>query len=1192
MLLGMNALAVQLDTSEHHRGRTAPTGTAHVADISAAPVGKLTTSSAGSSNPIRLLVAGSLLLIALIVVATGFILFNLRDRVISDSERELNNVALILAEQADRQFQAVELVQTALIERIQSLGIASSEDFERQLSGRDVHQMLKEKIVGLQHIGALALINSQGKIINYSRDWPIPPINAADREFFKAFQSDKHLTSFMGKPVRNRSSGTWVVQIARKVSGPKGEFLGLAVGVVDLQYFEHLFETITLGAESSIALFRRDGVLLARYPHLESSIGKIFAQNAIFQNVLSRADQGVTRLVSLIDGKERLAAAHSLARAPIVVAVFNPVDAILADWRHAAILLIGIAGLTEFVIAGIVFLFIKQLKTHELLIKANAEKVKAEKIAEQKMISDAALNNMSQGLCMFDSSARLVACNQRYIRMYNLSSAATNPGCSLVDMLQHRRAAGTFEQEPQEYAAHLQAEMKQGKTISLITETGDGRTISVVNEPMENGGWVATHEDITEAKRQEASFRLLFKNNPVPMWVYDLESLRFLAVNEAAVAHYGYSREQFLTMTVLDIRPPEEHERFAHFVHLNGGAHNGEQTWRHQKSNKTIIDVAIYSHALSYDGHRAVLVASIDCSDRKRAEDELRRIKIFLDAVIEHVPLPIIVKDVAGLETDARGSRFTLFNRAYEELTGESRSQLIGKTAQQLFSKERADLIVRSDNETLQSEQAVTTSEHPIITANNGTRLVTAKKTVIRDETGKPQYLLTVVDDVTERRLAEQRVTHMAHYDNLTDLPNRAALNECLAATLDRVARSGEQFGILSIDLDRFKEANDAYGHAVGDALLREVARRLQAAAAGAFLGRIGGDEFTLIVTDGAQPAAAAALAERLLAAFVDDFEVEGHRLKLGLSIGGAVYPTDGTDAKTLIINADIALYRAKAEARESVLFFEPQMSARLHERRTLEEDLRSAIGRDELFLHYQPQKKMSGETIGFEALVRWQCQKRGMVSPGVFIPIAEESNLIVRIGERVLREACREAASWPQPLTIAVNISPIQFRQGDLPRLVLSVLLETGLAPGRLELEITESVLIDDFSRAVSILTRLKSLGVRIALDDFGTGYSSLSYLHSFSFDKIKIDRIFIGDLEHSRQSMAIVRAVMGLGHSLGVPILAEGVETDAQYASLVEEGCDEVQGYLTGRPLPIADYAKLVGREAITQQNHAAAG
>ena len=1187
----MGDLAAQRDEFEHPRGQISPTGTAHVADISAAPVGKLTASSARSSNPIRLLVFGSLLLIALIVAATGFILFNLRDRVVADSERELQNVALVLAEQADRQFQAIELVQTALIERIQALGIASSEDFERQLSGRDVHLMLKEKIAGLQHVGALTLVNSQGTIINYSRDWPIPTINAADREFFKAFQSDKQMTSFMGKPVRNRSSGTWVVQIARKVSGPKGEFLGLVVGVVELQYFEHLFGTITLGAESSIALFRRDGVLLARYPHLESGIGKTFAQNAIFQNVLSRADQGVTRLVSVIDGKERLAAAHSLARAPIVVAVFNPVDAVLADWRHAAILLIGIAALSVFIIAGIVFLFIKQLKTHELLIKANAEKVKAEKLAEQKMILDAALNNMSQGLCMFDSSARLVACNQRYIRMYNLSSAAMNSGCSLVDMLQQRRAAGTFAQEPQEYVAYLQGEMKRGKTISFITETGDGRTISVVNEPMENGGWVATHEDITEAKRQEASFLLLFKNNPVPMWVFDLESLRFLAVNEAAIAHYGYSAEQFLAMTMLDIRPNEERERVAKFVHQVGGTHNGEQIWRHQKSDNAIIDVAIYSRALSYDGHKAALVASIDLTDRKQAEDALRRTKIFLDAVIEHVPLPIIVKDVAGFETDAHGSRFTLFNLAYEELTGKSRNQLIGKTAHQLFPKERADLIVRSDNETLQSGQTVTTSEHPIITYN-GKRLVTAKKTIIRDETGKPQYLLTVVDDVTERRLAEQRIAHMAHHDPLTDLPNRIAFSDYLSSTLGRAAKNGNHFAILSIDFDRFKEINDVFGHAVGDTLLREIAHRLQAAAGGAFLARLGGDEFSLIAADGPQPMTASALANRLLAAVADDFEIEGLRLRMGLSIGVAVYPTDGTDAKLLMNNADAALYRAKAEMRGSVQFFDREMDTRLHERRALQNDLRLAIDRGELTLHYQPQLRIAGGIIGLEALVRWQCPKRGMVAPGTFIPIAEESSLIISVGEWVLREACREAASWPQPLTIAVNVSPIQFHHGDLASFVHSILLETGLTPARLELEITEGVLINDFSRAVSILRRLKSLGVRIALDDFGTGYSSLSYLHSFPFDKIKIDRAFICDLEDNHHSMAIVRAVISLGRSLGLPVLAEGVETEIQHAFLVQEGCDEMQGYLTGRPLPIADYGELVGRQPITQQYYTTAG
>ena len=346
-----------------------------------------------------------------------------------------------------------------------------------------------------------------------------------------------------------------------------------------------------------------------------------------------------------------------------------------------------------------------------------------------------------------------------------------------------------------------------------------------------------------------------------------------------------------------------------------------------------------------------------------------------------------------------------------------------------------------------------------------------------------------------------------------------------------------------------------------------------------------------LIVTDGAQPEAAKALAERLLAAFTDDFEVEGRRLQIGLSIGGAVYPTDGTDAKTLMVNADAALYRAKAEARGSVLFFEPEMSARLGERLALQGDLRSAIAHGELLLHYQPQVRMTGDTIGFEALARWQSPTRGMVSPATFIPIAEESGLIIPIGEWVLREACREAASWPLPLTIAVNVSPIQFHHGDLPGLVHSILLETGLAPARLELEVTEGVLINDFPRAVSILRRLKSLGVQIALDDFGTGYSSLSYLHSFAFDRIKIDRTFIGDLEHNRHSMAIVRAVIGLGHSLDVPILAEGVETELQHAFLVQEGCDAMQGYLTGRPLPIAEHDKLTGRQSASQPKYATA-
>lgn len=566
--------------------------------------------------------------------------------------------------------------------------------------------------------------------------------------------------------------------------------------------------------------------------------------------------------------------------------------------------------------------------------------------------------------------------------------------------------------------------------------------------------------------------------------------------------------------------------------------------------------------------------------------------KIFLDTVIENIPLPITVKVAPDSKQDMCDWRLTLVNKAYESLLGLPRDKLIGKSERDLYSGEVADIITASDEDSLASGAVMVSREFPLVTAKSGARVVTSKRVAIRDDNGKAQYLLTVLEDVTERRRSEQRIAHLAHYDTLTGLPNRATFNDTLDAALRRAAANNEQFTILSADLDRFKEANDVFGHAVGDALLREVAHRLQATAAGAFLARIGGDEFSLIVTDGAQPAAATALAERLLTAFADDFEVEGRQLQIGLSIGGAVYPADGTDAKTLMVNADTALYRTKAGARGSLLLFEPEMGSQLSERRAMQGDLRSALARDELLLHYQPQVRMSGETIGFEALLRWQCPNRGMVSPGAFIPVAEESGLIIPIGEWVLREACREAASWPHPLTVAVNISPIQFQHADLPGLVHLILLETGLAPARLELEVTEGVLINDFSRALPILRRLKALGVTIALDDFGTGYSSLSYLHAFAFDRIKIDRAFIVDLEHNRHSMAIVRAVIGLGLSLDVPIMAEGVETEMQHAFLVQEGCDAMQGYLTGRPLPIANHAALVGRPAAARQNYVQAG
>ncbi|MGX5829984.1 EAL domain-containing protein [Mesorhizobium sp. 43Arga] len=429
----------------------------------------------------------------------------------------------------------------------------------------------------------------------------------------------------------------------------------------------------------------------------------------------------------------------------------------------------------------------------------------------------------------------------------------------------------------------------------------------------------------------------------------------------------------------------------------------------------------------------------------------------------------------------------------------------------------------------------------------------------------------------SELNASYQSIVHLAHHDALTGLPNRVAFAKHLALTFEQAVAKGETFAVFCIDLDNFKEANDVFGHALGDKLLREVSLRLTMASQDTFLARVGGDEFTLIATGPHSVGGLDELASRLLATSDEVFDIEGQRLRIGLSIGIAVFPKDGNDTGTLLSNADAALYRAKAEGRLNARFFEPEMDRHLRDQLALQLDLRSALGRDQLMLHYQPQATIDGGVFGFEVLLRWRHEGLGLIPPNDFIPLAEKNGLIVPIGEWVLRRACREAAAWSAPLKIAVNLSPVQFQHGDLVGLVHSILLETGLAPARLELEITEGVLISNPQRTLSILRRLKSLGVKIAMDDFGTGYASLSSLRSFPFDKIKIDRSFIVDVANNDQAAAIVRAVIGLGSALGVPVIAEGVETEAQRSFLAQEGCVEIQGYLVGWPASIETFINL---------------
>jgi diguanylate cyclase (GGDEF)-like protein/PAS domain S-box-containing protein len=703
-------------------------------------------------------------------------------------------------------------------------------------------------------------------------------------------------------------------------------------------------------------------------------------------------------------------------------------------------------------------------------------------------------------------------------------------------------------------------------------------------------------EDVTEhvTTKQALEHTRNFLNTvidhiPAVVLVKDTKESRYTLVNRAAERFFGVARADMIGRNCYDIFSKEQADAIVarDDIALSSGqdltiaetsVDIPGQGVRQVTSRRLILRDAVGEP-------QAIVQVLEDQTQQLATQAELDRARNFLHVVIENIPTPVIVKD-------ARELRYVIVNRAAERLFGFERSSLIGKTCHDVYSREQAEDTWARDEQALRRGGEITVREGMFHPASGEPRSVIEKMLTINDAAGQPQYLVIVVDDVTEQKRSAERIAFMAHHDPLTGLPNRVRFSERLDMAFEEALKSQGAFAILCIDIDRFKEINDVFGHGVGDEFLRIVARRLQQAAGSAFLARLGGDEFTMISPIGPQPAIAEALVERLFDTACGDVEIEGHQTRISVSVGISVFPADGAEANTVLSNADAALYRAKREGRNTFRFFDSEMDRRTRERHALQHDLRAAIGRGELVLHYQPQARMKGEVIGFEALIRWIHPVRGLILPGNFIPAAEENGLIVQIGEWTLREACREAASWEAPLQIALNLSPVQFRYGDLPGLVHRVLLETGLNPSRLELEITESALVGDFSRAVSTLRRLKALGVKIAMDDFGTGYSSLSYLQAFPFDKIKIDRSFIMNLSDNPQAVTIVRAVIGLARGLDLPVIAEGVETEDQLAFLTREDCDEVQGYLIGRPCPIDHYAGLTDPSLAETQRTLLAG
>jgi diguanylate cyclase (GGDEF)-like protein len=626
-------------------------------------------------------------------------------------------------------------------------------------------------------------------------------------------------------------------------------------------------------------------------------------------------------LISPVDGEDRLAAARALSEFPLSIIATTTVATALADWRAQTRSLVFAAGLVALVIALTLSLIVRKLsRQHQ-----NSER----RLALEKERLDTAINNMTQGLLLYDSDARIVLCNQRYLEMYNLSPDVVKPGCHFRDLIAHRKETGSFPGNVDEFCATVLRNVAQKRATDSVLETTDGRSIQIVNRPLANGGWVATQEDITE------------------------------------------------------------------------------------------------------------------------------------------------------------------------------------------------------------------------------------------------------------RRRAERQIAHLAHYDALTDLPNRVSFREQLQRELERTRR-GEQLAVLYIDIDEFKSVNDSLGHPAGDELLKAVASRLRSCIRETdTVARLGGDEFAIVQTGIKQPSDVVELVKRIYEAIREPHECLGHQVATDASIGIALAPNDGTELDQLLKSADLAMYGAKADGRRTYRFFEPQMDACVRARRTLELDIRQAIAEGAFEIHYQPIVNLgSNEIVGCEALLRWNHPVRGMISPAEFIPIAEETGLILQIGDWVLSTACAEATNWPPGIKLAVNISPVQFRSHAFSLKVANALATTGLSASRLELEITEAVLIRDDEAALAMLQHLRAIGVRIALDDFGTGYSSLSYLQRFPFDKIKIDRCFVNDIAKAEGSSSIVQAVINIARARNMTTTAEGVETERQREMLLSFGCTEMQGYLFSPAIPVAKIRMLLSR------------
>jgi diguanylate cyclase (GGDEF)-like protein/PAS domain S-box-containing protein len=962
-----------------------------------------------------------------------------------DAVRQGSNLARVLEEYVERVVQesdsALQDLRRSYVEDPQHFDIADWAARTQPYANLTVH-------FGISGPDGMVKLSSLGPVQT--------PVYVGNRRSF-TFQRDSKVDRLViGDPMIGKLTKKLTVDLTRRIVEPDGSFGGTVVSSLDVAELENFFSSLDLGKSGIVTLVNSDGIILARGgtdPSARRFVGVDNSRSPLWTHLAHSAAGSYwnTRVSSAaFDSISRLMSYRALSNIPVIAVVGLARQDI---FRHADATLRKYIAVGTLLTLMVLIVMIVGARRQAITLSAEAELRRSKQSSEHtNLLLKAALQNMAHGFCLFDGDMRLVICNEQYAQMYGLRPEQTEPGTTLRSILEARVAAGHASRDPVDYICDRLDRAARAGSHYAENVLSDGRIYAVNHQRMPDGGWVATHIDITE---------------------------------------------------------------------------------------------------------------------QRHAERQLDETKQFLDSIIENVPVAIVVKD-------AKTRKYLLVNRAFETMLGIPRSAVLGRTVFDIHKAKDAQTIDDADIESMADLDRVAYREIEVDTALSGPRMQATHRLVIKNSEGEPKCLIAVIEDATERKKAEQRIAFLAHHDALTGLANRAALIQKIEEAAARLRRRHEPFSVLLLDLDRFKEVNDTLGHPAGDTLLTEVATRLKSLLRETdVLARLGGDEFAVIQageTD--QREAAKALAERILDVLGEPFIIEGGDINIGTSIGIALAPEHETGSDELLKMADLALYRTKSAGRNGYCFFDPEMSEVASARQEIESDLRRAIAQDELVLHYQPILDAKTRRIcSVEALVRWQHPTKGLLFPDLFIPLAEETGLIAQIGEWVLRKACADAAAWPADVRVAVNLSLVQFRKTKLADVVMRALHDSGLRPERLELEITETALIESAAECLPALRQFKNLGITIVLDDFGTGYSSLSQLAMFPFDRIKIDKSFTQNLTKRSECAAIISATLTLAQSLDIATTAEGVETADQYRLLRLAGVTSVQGYLFKRPGPASE-------------------